>query len=99
MSQNIPSQIELKVVVPTKMLVDTEADEVELPGLEGYIGILPGHRELTVALGEGEITYRRGSHRESFSVQGGYAEITPTKILVISTEKEKKSGQEVKKGG
>lgn len=84
MSQNSHSRFQLKIVTPTDLLVETEVDEVELPGLDGYIGILPGHRPLNTALGEGTITYREGNKEEQFSVRGGYAEITSVNVIVIT---------------
>lgn len=84
MSKNLPSFLRLKIVTPEKMLVETEAEEVTLPGLDGYLGILPGHRPLLTTLGEGIIKYRKASKEEQFSVRGGYAEITPEEILVIT---------------
>lgn len=66
MSQNIPSSLQLKIVTPGKLLVETEAEEVQLPGLDGYLGILPGHRPLVTILGEGEIIYRKNTEEEHF---------------------------------
>jgi F-type H+-transporting ATPase subunit epsilon len=84
MSQNLPSSLYLKVITPTQLLVETEAEEVTLPSLEGYLGILPGHRPLLVALGKGTLYYRVGKDEERFEIQGGYAEILPDKVLVFT---------------
>ncbi|MFQ6068995.1 MAG: F0F1 ATP synthase subunit epsilon [Candidatus Aminicenantales bacterium] len=88
MSQEKPSKIQLRVVVPNKIVVDAEVDEVQLPGLDGYLGILPGHEPLNVALGEGEIAFRRGGEKETYSVKGGFAEITSQGVLVITASGE-----------
>jgi len=84
MSQNLPSTLHLKVITPRQLLVEAEIDEVTLPSLEGYLGILPGHRALLVALGKGALTYRAGRDEESFSIDGGYADILPDKVLVFT---------------
>ncbi|MBN2207496.1 MAG: F0F1 ATP synthase subunit epsilon, partial [Candidatus Aminicenantes bacterium] len=65
-------------------LVDAEAEEVQLPSLEGLIGILPGHQPLMVGLGQGTLSYRKGSGGESFEVRGGQAHILPDKVLVFT---------------
>lgn len=84
MTNSLPSSIRLKVISPRKVLVDEEVQEVSLPGLEGYVGILPGHRPLLLALGEGDITYRLAGREESLTVRGGFAEVLFEKILVFT---------------
>ncbi len=84
MTNSLPSSIHLKVISPRKLLMDEEVQEVLLPSLEGYIGILPGHRPLILALGEGDITYRLAGREESVTVRGGFAEILPEKVLVFT---------------
>jgi F-type H+-transporting ATPase subunit epsilon len=80
-----PARIHLHVVTPRRKLVDAEVDEAWLPGLDGQLGILPGHRALMVALGKGAIRYRQGASEESFEVEGGTAEIMPDRVLVFTT--------------
>ena len=84
MNQNLPSALHLKVITPRRLLVETEAEEVSLPGLEGYLGILPGHRPLFTALGKGFITYRLARREEKISIQGGYAEILPESVVIFT---------------
>ena len=84
MSQNLPASLRLEVIAPRKLLLDLDVQEVSLPSLEGYIGILPGHRPLFTALGKGRIIYKVTGAERSLSVQGGYAEIQPGKVLVFT---------------
>ena len=84
MSQNLPSSLYLKVITPKKLLVDVQVDEVSLPSLEGSLGILPGHRRLLAALGNGVLSYRMAMREEKFPVKGGFAEIEPEKVLVFT---------------
>jgi F-type H+-transporting ATPase subunit epsilon len=86
------SSLRLRVITPRSLLVDTEAEEVSIPSLEGYLGILPGHRPLFTALGEGVVTYRAGERGESFQVSGGYAEVGPDRVTVFAEP----SGDEAK---
>lgn len=76
------------------LLVDTEAEEVTLPSLEGYLGILPGHRPLVVALGKGDITYKYKEEKKSYSVQGGYAEILPEGVIVFTEKSDEETSNE-----
>ncbi len=84
MTQKLPSSLRLKVIAPRKLLVDEEVQELSLPSLDGYLGILPGHRPLFLALGKGRITYKIAEKEEILSVQGGYAEVLPERVLVFT---------------
>jgi len=96
MTQNLPSSLRLKVITPRKLLVDEEVQEVSLPSLEGYLGILPGHRPLFLALGKGRITYQVVKKEESLIVQGGHAEILPESVLVFTEKIEDETEQPIK---
>ncbi len=74
----------LKVVTPRRLLIEAEVPAVSLPGLDGELGILPGHRPLVAALGRGELTYRLEGREETWSVRGGHAEIRPGSVLVFT---------------
>ncbi|UCE22845.1 MAG: F0F1 ATP synthase subunit epsilon [Candidatus Aminicenantes bacterium] len=93
MTNSLPSSINLKVISLRKLLVDEEVQEISLPSLEGYIGILPGHRPLILALGEGDITYRLAGKEEHLSVRGGFAEVLPEKVLVFTESIEDETQQ------
>jgi F-type H+-transporting ATPase subunit epsilon len=84
MSDGIPATIHLTVVTPRRLLVESNVDAVSLPSLEGEVGVLPGHLPLFVGIGRGKLTYRAGSDEESFAVQGGYAQVQPEKVVVMT---------------
>lgn len=84
MSRDIPSSLRLRVITSRSVLADTDVQEVTIPGLEGCLGILPGHRPLFTALGTGPVTYRSGARAASFQVRGGYAEVGPELVVVFA---------------
>jgi F-type H+-transporting ATPase subunit epsilon len=84
MSQNVRTLLRLRVITSQSLLADIDVDEVSIPSLEGYLGILPGHRPLFTALGTGLVTYRSGDTGESFPVRGGYAEVGPELVVVFA---------------
>jgi F-type H+-transporting ATPase subunit epsilon len=84
MSRSVPSRLALKIITSQRLLVDAEVDAVRLPGLDGEIGVLPGHRPLVTVLGQGELTYRLEGRDESLAVGGGHAEIRPESVLVFT---------------
>ena len=79
-----PSHLHLRVVTSRKLLTDDEIQELFLPGLEGLLGIYPGHRPLLIALGKGRLSYRSGSKHHNFAVDGGYAEVLPDRVVVFT---------------
>ncbi len=84
MSENLPASLHLKVITPRKLLVDAHVEAVTLPSLEGYLGILPGHRPLFTALGKGNLAYHLDRKEEKIPVCGGYAEVQPGSVLVFT---------------
>jgi F-type H+-transporting ATPase subunit epsilon len=84
MSNGLPATIHLKVVTPRRLLVEADVAAVFLPTLEGQIGVLPGHRPLFVGIGKGRLIYREGVSEESFAIRGGYAQVQPEKVVVMT---------------
>lgn len=81
--------VRLKVITPHRIVYEADADEITLPGLDGQIGILPGHRPMVVALGEGTLSYRAGAEAGESEIRGGYAEIGPERVLVFTELRDK----------
>ena len=73
-----------KLVTPDKQLVYEAVEQVQLPGLNGYLGILPGHAPLITELAVGEITYRNGSYMHHLAVAWGFAEVLPDKVTILA---------------
>lgn len=88
MSEGIPSFLNLKVITPHKLLVDEQVSEVSLPGLEGDLGVLPGHRSYLIVLGEGVLSYKWAGGEDRIGVSGGYAEIRGDSVLVFTQKKD-----------
>ena len=84
MSEPGPATINLKVVTPLRLLVETDVEAVALPSLEGEIGVLPGHRPLFVGIGRGQVRYRSNGEEEAFAIRGGYAQVQPEKVVVVT---------------
>ncbi len=88
MSGALPATLHLKVITPRRLLVETDVEAVFLPTLEGQIGVLPGHRPLFVGIGRGRLIYRESGSEDSFAVRGGYAQVQPEKVVVMTEEGE-----------
>ena len=81
-------QILLEVVTPDRMVLTTEADVVVCPGVEGQFGVLVNHIPFLSALEIGEMYYRQGGKTEFLAVNGGFAEVTGTKVTIVAESAE-----------
>ena len=80
---------QLEIVTPEKMVVNEAAEEMQLPGKNGYLGILPGHAPLVTELAVGEIAYRSGSQNHYLTVAWGFAEVLPDKVTILAETAER----------
>ena len=80
----IPKKIQLVVVTRERKILETEADEVELPASDGEIGVLPGHTPLLASLRIGVMRFRNGSSVERLVISWGFAEVLPDRVIVLA---------------
>lgn len=80
----LPTQIDLQIVTPDRLLVREQVDEVEIPGSEGYLGVLPGHTPLLTSLAVGELWYRKGLDKFYVSIAFGFAEVLPDRVTILA---------------
>jgi F-type H+-transporting ATPase subunit epsilon len=78
-------QIHLEVVTPERKVFEAEVDRVEVPGLEGELGILPGHTELVSLLKPaGLLTYHIGSETGEMAISDGFVEVSSDRVTVLA---------------
>ncbi len=80
----LPENIELQVVTPERHVLQETVKSVEIPGKEGYLGVLPGHAPLITELGMGILSYRSNSDTRYLTVIDGYAEVLPDRVIVLA---------------
>jgi F-type H+-transporting ATPase subunit epsilon len=80
----LPTKLLLEIVTPDRLLVRDEVDEVQLPGAEGYLGVLSGHAPLLATLKVGELWYRLGQARHYLAIAGGFVEVLPDRVTVLA---------------
>jgi F-type H+-transporting ATPase subunit epsilon len=80
---------QLEIVTPEKMVVKDQAEEMQIPGKNGYLGILPGHAPLISELSVGQISYRNGSETHYLCVAWGFAEVLPEKVTILAETAER----------
>jgi F-type H+-transporting ATPase subunit epsilon len=88
---------QLEIVTPEKKVVDTAAEEIQIPGKNGYLGVLPGHAPLITELAIGEITFRQNSTEQHLAVAWGFAEVLPNKVTILAESAERPSEIDVER--
>jgi F-type H+-transporting ATPase subunit epsilon len=80
----LPTKLTLEIVTPERSLVTEQVDEVELPGAEGYFGVLPGHTPVLASLQVGELWYRIGQEKRYLAIAFGFVEVLPERVTVLA---------------
>jgi F-type H+-transporting ATPase subunit epsilon len=83
----LPDAMELIIVTPVRELLRESVVEVQLPGADGYLGVLPGAAPLITELGVGELTFHAkggGAASEPIAIIRGFAEVLPDRVTVLA---------------
>jgi F-type H+-transporting ATPase subunit epsilon len=81
----MPDQLQVRLVTPERILVDTTADAVELPSRSGYLEALFGHAPLLAELGAGEVRLHGGHAGEQrYNVNWGFVEVLPERVTILA---------------
>src|SRR5215472_10575747 len=85
----MPAALQFEIVTPERLVAQGTAEEIQIPGKNGYLGILPGHAPLLTELGVGEISYRSGRDSGHLAVAWGFAEVLPHKVTILAETAER----------
>jgi F-type H+-transporting ATPase subunit epsilon len=85
----LPQHLRLQIVSADRSLVNELVDEVEIPGSDGYFGVLPGHTPLLALLGAGELWYRQSDSKHYLLIAFGFAEVQPDAVTILAQIAEK----------
>jgi F-type H+-transporting ATPase subunit epsilon len=80
----LPTSFTLEIVTPDRALVTEQVDEVQVPGSDGYFGVLPGHAPLLASLSVGELWYRIGQEKHYLAIAFGFVEVLPDRVTVLA---------------
>lgn len=79
-------KLHFNLVSPEKELMSADVDQVDIPGTEGWIGVLPNHAPLMTALAPGMARIRNGGEETRIFLRGGFAEVSPAGLTVLAEE-------------
>jgi F-type H+-transporting ATPase subunit epsilon len=80
----IPNAIDLEIVTPERKILSVSAKEVEIPGIEGYFGVLPGHAPLLTRLGVGALSYVDDTGTHFLAAADGLVEVLPNRVTILA---------------
>ena len=80
--------IRCEIVTQERLVFSKDVDSVNLPGIEGRMGILPNHSPLLTVLDFGEVMVRTEGEEEYFAIGGGFAEVQPQKVIILADSAE-----------
>ncbi len=79
-------KLHFNLVSPERELMSEDVDQVDIPGTEGWIGVLPNHAPMMSTLAPGMVRIRTGSDEKQIFVRGGFAEISPAGLTLLAEE-------------
>ncbi len=74
----------LEIVTPEARVYSDTIDAVDIPTVEGEIGVLPGHIPLITQVAYGEMRVRKGNQTSCLAVSGGFAQISGDRVSVLA---------------
>ena len=75
---------QIEIATPEKMVLDKQVEYAEIPGKDGYMGILPGHAALLSELGAGDLSITASGKVEKYKISGGYVEVRDDHVRVLA---------------
>ena len=82
------AKLHFSLVAPERELYAGEVDQVVAPGVEGQFGVLAGHAPFMTTLAEGEVVVMDGSNRRTFTIRGGFPDVTPQGLTILAEHAE-----------
>ena len=79
----IPKYLRLRILTPEEALFEGEVDWAQVPLLDGFLGVWPGHAPLAGAIGPGSVSYAIGGDIRQISIHSGILRVTPDECIVM----------------
>ncbi len=90
---------QLELATPERLLVREQVSEAQIPGKDGYLGVLADHAPLLSELKSGFLSYTVGGRKQYLAISGGFVEVMPEKVRVLATAAERADEIDVARAG
>ena len=77
---------QLRIVTPTRLLLDERVREVTGPGTLGQFGVLPDHIAFLTSLETGPLSYRSDQGTRRLAIRGGFGEVANNVMTVLAND-------------
>jgi F-type H+-transporting ATPase subunit epsilon len=84
----VADTFEIEIATPEKLVTRQQAETAQIPGKDGYMGVLPGHAPLLSELGAGQLSITLAGRTDSYTITGGYVEIRDNHVRVLADRAE-----------
>ncbi len=88
---------QLEIGTPDRMVVRDQAEEIQIPAKNGYLGVLPGHAPLITEMAVGELSYRVNGTTHYLAVAWGFAEVLPERVTILAESAERAAEVDVQR--
>ena len=82
------NKLQLSIVTPERLVLNEDVDQVNVPGVEGDLGILYDHAPILTTMRAGRFSYEflgeKGKETIQMIVSGGYLEVTDNRVIVLA---------------
>jgi F-type H+-transporting ATPase subunit epsilon len=89
--------LQLEIVTPDKLVMNAAVEKVQIPGKNGYLGVLPKHAPLITELAVGEIRYSLNGVTKRLAVAKGLAEVLPDRVTILAETGERAEAMDPKR--
>ncbi len=79
---------QIDIATPEKLVLSERVESAQIPGKDGYMGILPGHAALLSELGAGVLSVTVGGKTQDFAISGGFVEVRDDRVRVLADRAE-----------
>lgn len=79
---------EIEIATPERLVARQHAESAQIPGKNGYLGVLAGHAPLLSELGEGDLSMTLAGRTGTYKISGGYVEIRDNHVRVLADRAE-----------
>jgi F-type H+-transporting ATPase subunit epsilon len=84
----VADTFEIQIATPEKLIAQERAESAQIPGKDGYVGILPGHAALLSELGSGDLSFVAAGQTMTYKISGGYVEVRDDHVRVLADHAE-----------
>ena len=89
--------LDIEIVTAEKTIFSGQASLIQIPGIEGELGILPSHAPIITELDPGEVLIKNEKEVLSLVLSGGFVEDFNDKVTILADAAERTNEIDIEK--